>query len=371
MKIKHILIILLALPIFSCERLEHQDEKREEGAPILFSLNTKSLLDGQRTYRVIVTNTSGQLKGNGTYCNEIITPGDMGSWLSPCRVNNDGLPTDSENHVVSDFDEADKSSINGLRFTTNYYQENFNMTAASPAVQIKTENGRVYFQWSAENELYLSGSMMKEFEGSWVQGSYILNPKNYDALTLIDRRAKLFIHIECGEQPTATIQSIALKHVTKARWIIPDGFSTSNYEIVSNPLFESHGNPDEFITLVKENNDHWDSAEEGIYILPLDYREKANENMRPQVVLQLGSGPKPIDVPVFLSDFIEPMKNYLLTLKVSKSHVQFMLSSSNWDDGGTSSLSEEEKWATISYGTVSTWDTLSPITTDPWNGSWN
>ena len=213
---------------------------------------------------------------------------------------------------------------------------------------------------------------MDTFEGSWVKGSYILDPKKYDALKLIDRRAKLFIHIECGEQPTASIQSIKLNHVTKARWIIPDGFSTANYEKATKTLFESGGNPDEIITLVKENDDHWDSTEDGIYILPLDYREKTNEDMRPEVVLQLGSGPKPAPVPVLISDNIEPMKNYRLSLRISKSHVLFELASSNWDDGGTSSLSDDEKWATIATGTASSpWDTLDPITTHPWNGPWN
>ena len=115
MNIKHFLMILLLLPVFSCERIETAPDWQPTGTSLPFSLDTKSLPEGKHTYRVVMVTSDGTLRGNGTYCNEYITPGETGTWLSPCRVNDAGEPRTSTGSIANSFEEADRSSRWGLR----------------------------------------------------------------------------------------------------------------------------------------------------------------------------------------------------------------------------------------------------------------
>ena len=83
MNIKHFLMAMLLLSVVSCERMETCTDQHLEGeTPVPFSLDTKALPEGKHTYRVVMVTNDCSLKGNGTYCNEIITPGVMGSPLA-------------------------------------------------------------------------------------------------------------------------------------------------------------------------------------------------------------------------------------------------------------------------------------------------
>ena len=86
MKLKRIFMIILMLPAFSCEQLENSEIPQEEGTPVLFPLDTKAPSDGDRTYRVVMTNMGGDLKGQGSYCSKILarrrTPPTLGTRLA-------------------------------------------------------------------------------------------------------------------------------------------------------------------------------------------------------------------------------------------------------------------------------------------------
>ena len=373
MNIKHFLVFLLLLPVVSCEHTERPDVRPEERAPISFLLDTKALGGGDHTYRVVLTDESGTLKGNGTYCSQELSSEAMGySWLSPCRVNNAGEPLmEDGSTVATDFDEADKNSIYGLRYATNAGRtESIRLAVASPAVAL-TSN---YFKWTPDQALYLSNSVAVEFEGSWANYEYVLSSKD-EQFQLIDRRAKLFVHIECCEQLTADLQSVTLSHVKNARWYPVFGFSSSDYSIGQVSLFTCGGETSNILHLVKDSVS-WDSSEEGQYILPLDYSAEEFSGMRPKVIVELGSNiEEPVKIPVPISEKIEPMKSYKLTLKVSKSHAVFILLASDWEEGGTYATDDEEKWSTIATGVINHWDKLadetSSLTTDEWNNSWD
>lgn len=373
--IKHLLVFLLLLPVVSCEQRERPEAQPEEGSPISFLLDTKALGGGDRTYRVVLTNESGALKGSGTYCSQELSSEAMGySWLSPCRVNNAGEPLmEDGSTVAASFDEADKKSIYGLRYATNSgRKESLRLAVASPAVAL---NASSYYEWTPDKALYLSNSVVVDFEGSWANYEYVLSSKEDDRFQLIDRRAKLFVHIECGEQPTADLQSVTLSHVKEARWYPVSGFSSSGYTIGQASLFTCGGETSNILHLVK-NSVSWDSPEEGQYILPLDYSAEEFSGMRPRVIVELGSNlEEPVKIPVSISEKIDPMKSYKLTLKVSKSHAEFILLASDWEEGGTDATDDEEKWATLATGVINHWDKLedetSSLTTDDWNDSWN
>lgn len=374
-KIKPLLVILLLLPAVSCEHTERPEVQPEEGSPISFLLDTKALGEGDHTYRVVLTNENGTLKGNGTYCSQDLSSEAMGySWLSPCRVNNAGEPLMEDGlTVAANFDVADKRSIYGLRYATaNARKERHRLAVASPAVALKSNS---YYEWTPDKALYLSNSVEVDFEGSWANYEYVLPTKDDEQFQLIDRRAKFFVHIECGEQSTADLQSVALAHVKEARWYPVSGFSSSNYVLGRVFLFSCGGETSNILHLVK-NSVGWDSPEEGQYILPLDYSAEEFSGMRPWVIVELGSNlEEPVKIQVHISEKIEPMKSYKLTLKVSKNHAEFILSASDWEEGGTYATDDEEKWATLATGVINHWDKLADetgsLTTDDWNDSWN
>lgn len=355
------------LTVISCERTKMPETQPGKDVPFQFSLDTKSLGEDDRTYRIIMTTSSGIIQGNGTYCSMVIEPGATGKWLSPCYVDNNGAPLTSEGTVASSFEEADKASKYGLRFgNPEANPENVFLSVASPAVQIKSEG---YYDWSPDKELYLSNGIRVAYEGSWANYQYVFPAKDDPSFKLLDRRAKLFVHIACDEQPSADIQSITLKHVTSARWYPNSGFATSGFSTSDEIWFTCNEDPTKILHLVREEGDVWDSPAGGQFILPLDYSDDANNQMRPIVEIKLGTDiPKSALVSVPISENIEPMKVYTLNLKVSKSHTAFELLATDWEDGGTYSTPEKEKWATIARGVVSSWNTPNgDINTDDWN----
>lgn len=372
MKIQPFLYITLLLTAFSCEQAETSEVLPEERTTISFPLDTKGLPEGSHTFRVALTGIDGKLMGTGTYCSDNITPGVKGTWLSPCRVDLNGEPLDSNGESVTSFADADKDGFYGLRYPNRAVGvgENVYISAASPAVQLHNQGNRAYYLWKADKELYLSGkSDQFLFNGSWLNKEYVFSFSDKDALQLIDRRAKLFVHIECGEQDHADIQSIILTSVSEARWYLPDGFANSNYTKSSQTLYSWNNIPSQIMHLDKIEGDVWDSDANGIYLLPLNYSVNDYNGMLPSIALELGADTtKPINVNVEITEEILPMKNYLLNLYVSKSYVTFeLLASDDWDNGGTFD-SEDEELAMIAVGVAEAWDTTgSESTTDDWN----
>ena len=361
---------MLFLPAFSCERTEPApDQQPDNSLSTPFLLDTKSLPEGSHTYRVVMTTLDGQKKGEGSYCNQIIEPGEKGSWLSPCRVNNNGDPLTSDGGTIAtNFDEADKASIYGLRFQVQFLDV-FHFSAASPAIQLKNDNG-AYFPWTADKELYLCDGENVEFEGSWIGTQYVFNPKNHASLELIERRARLFIHIKCGQQLSADLQSVDLDYVNTARWYVTSGFSSRDGHFTRDTthLF-NHKTDGGILHLQKDPEISWSNGDTD-YILPVDYGKRENLNLQPKVIVKLGESlEKPIVIPIEITQDIQPMHDYQLDIEISSMQILFKLSAEPWYDGGTVSTAEEE-WATIATGAV-TWDTLgNTIDTDTWNTNW-
>ena len=371
MNIKHFLMILLLLPVLSCERIETVPDWQPTGTSLPFSLDTKSLPEGERTYRVVMVTADGSLKGNGTYYNKEITPGEMGSWLSPCLVNEAGEPLTSTGSIANSFEEADHSSIHGLRYSVTY-RSTLYLSAVSPAIEAKSDkemsdDGKTYFPWDAEKTLYLSDSKPVFWQGSWIGGNYIYDPRTEEELKLIDRRARFFVHIECGELDEADIQAVRLTYVNTARWYVLGGFSAAegHYTTTMSYLYD-HTVDGGIKHLEKSSGDVWDS--DGSYILPLAYKsENQYQTMQPQLEVLLGTDTEPGRTTINLSEDIEPMKDYLLTLRVSKQYIWCRLTALDWYDVNPVSTSDEE-WAKIAINNgVNPWDTPAPIGTDDWN----
>lgn len=367
MNTKPILLLLLALPILSCERIGKPETQPEEGAPVYLSMGTKSLPEGEHTYRVTMVLPDGTLKGVGTYCSYLYKKTDgsdaFGNWLSPCLVNNNGDALKTDGSIASSLEEADKDAKYGLRFPFSG-NTSVVISAVSPAVALK-ENS--YYEWNAAKKLYLSETKEAYYD-PWFDGQYIFD---FSELKMIDRRATLSVHIECKEQPVADIQSVSLKYVNTARWYLPSGFSraASTYTTDTVTWFDCGGEASNIIHLERENGDSWDSPAEGQYILPLDYSLDENAGMRPQVIVGLGTNTsKPRQVILSFSQKLEPMTHYTLDLFVSKSMLSFVLKATDWYDGGTIPT-EDETWATIATGIAEEWDQGGTITADDWNTS--
>ena len=368
MKIQRILLYLLLLPVFSCEHIDDPELVPEERESISFSLDTKGLPSGERTYRVVLSNEGDQCVGNGTYCNTIITPGTMGSWLAPCQVNELGEPLKEDGTTVaSNLSEANINGKFGLRFTSNMNPTVCYLSAASPAIGLKTENNKSYFSWNSETPLFISGLESLKFFGSWVHNQYIYDPTQSEALTMKEQRAKFSVHIECGELDHADIQAVTLTHINKARWYLTSGISTnaSHYSKTLEALYEGS-----IIHLDKSGSSaderEWNSAQ--TYILPFDYSLEAVTAMQPEVVILLGNTDTPGKASVKIAEQIEPMKNYVLDLTVSKQYIHCTLTAEDWYNGGTIETIVEQ-WAKIVFDGSSQWDKLDDdINSDE---SWN
>lgn len=375
MKLKRIFMIILMLPAFSCEQLENSEIPQEEGTPVLFPLDTKAPSDGDRTYRVVMTNMGGDLKGQGSYCSKIFVAGfgpeenTPYTWYSPCRVDNNGTPLNGEGNPVTDLDDADHSSKNGL-FWYTYSRQGTILSVVSPAIRINLDaNQKAYFEWDSVKQLFLSDNQAVSFEGSWINDAeksyYVFD--NADMLKLTERRAKFSVSIECGEQPEADIQSVMFNYVKKARWYIPGDISTTENHYQKSDVALHDWPADTEFKHITKNGESWSSGD--TYILPLDYSKQEYLGMVPKLVVKLGTNRiKPIVAEVELSELFEPMHNYKLTIKVSSTTVYFKLQAEPWYDGGTSSTADEG-WATIAVGSAETWEPGGTIGTDDWNTS--
>ena len=357
-KINPLLLLLLIIPVSSCEQMQPSEASGGETEAVSFVLQTKAP-SVPNTFRVALVNPLNKTAlTEGTYCNLPITPGVKGTWLSPCKVNGSGDPVDINNNVVTDLADADKSTQYGLRYGSTI-NETY-LTIASPAVKLKKDVSGSYYDWNAEVPFYLSGAYISSFEGSWFDGQYVFDVSKQESLKLKEQRAKLTIRIKCGIQKKADIQSVALSYVKNTRWYLPSEFSTNpdHYRKTTQTLF-SASNDEEIIHLKKDDDDSWVS--EGIYLPAVDYSLERYLAMQPRVLVNLGDRlAKPTPIPINLSQALQPMVSYTLTLNVSKNLVDFeLIATDTWDTVGDI-LSEDEQWPVlVATGSVSDWDTLA------------
>ena len=363
---KYLVILSAALLLFSCSKSE---QETSVSAPVLFSLDTKSLGAGERTFRVALFNVSTKsFLAQGTYCSDLIAfPGTFpyGQWLSPCRVDNDGLPLKDDETEAIGLTQADKDSKYGLRYQNDgsYY-----FVAASPAKAFSSDGYQRYYPWTAATatSLFVSEPVIAGLSGSWLAGEYVYKPSTRDALTLKNRSASIKIQIECGAQEYADIQSVALLNlVTDARWYMTSGFSATpaHYTISPTPssLYDCAGTP---MHIVKANNDSWTSSE--VYIPSIDFSDNTFAAMRPVIEVELGSDTAhPSTALIDITEKVDPMKNYTYNLYVSKSVVIISLSVAGWDDGGTINSTDSENPGIIRTVTVDEWSDGGSNTADP------
>lgn len=375
MKYRHVIKIcpvLLVLLAASCEKSPLEYQPSQEEAPVRFSLETKSLGSDEKTFRVALFNMSSEaLLAQGTYCNKTIDHSATvsgGVWLSPCRVDDSGGPLKADGTEALSLTEADTDSKWGLRYGTN---GSCYLAAASPAKVFSTDGSRRYYPWTPGTELYVSEAVSATLSGTWLSGEYVY--ESSAALTLKDRRARIWVHIECGELSTAYIQSVTLLNcMTSGRWYLTSGFSTSNYSTGTYSLFNYvSDNAGNFLQLVKANPDSWTSTAE-VFLPSIDFSNSDFAALRPQIQILMGDDPAhPSTAIVDITEPVEPMKNYTYNLYVSKSNVVITLTTESWDNGGTHSSVDTEEPGVIGSVSVDAWTDGGSSNSDNWNTSFD
>lgn len=310
----------------------------KESCPVLVSFDTKAG-EEERTYRVgLFDVASNGMYAMGTYCSKSFVYSTY-SWLLPCLVNNDGAPLKSDGiTLAANLTEAATGGAYGLRYGTT---GTYNIAVSSPAKAFSVDesvSSRKYYPWTPSTELYLSGPSLVTLAGTWLNGEYVYTASSKEELALKDRRARIYVQIECGAQADAYIQSVKiLNAVNSARWYVPNGFSaTPEHYTTASPIALSDalgtplaGNP---LHLVRANSDVWKSTTE-LFIPAIDYSNgDVYTDMRPRIEVLLGTDlDHPARAVVSISENVEPMMNYTYYLYVSKSNVIISLTSSSWD----------------------------------------
>lgn len=357
-------IIFLPLLAISCSKaLEASPPSDEVSDNVYCPMETKSYT-GIRTYRLALFNLAGTFVGQGTYCDEIVDHTDTrpgAEWLAPCRVNSDGTPLTSEGAVTTP-EYADHSGTYGLRAK----QSDCYIIAAMPAKAFSNDGGIYYYNWMHNEEFYISEKRNAYNRGTYLDNSYIYNSST--KIVLKDRRARINVHIECGQLEEAHIQRVTLSNrVYSARWSLLNGFSSSNYDTDNVNLYDCGGTP---AHLVKDDGDVLET-DENVFLPSIDFSDVAFSAMRPRLDIRLGSDTShPSIARVTLAKNIEPMKDYTFYIYVSKSYVQIALSSSDWDNGDTFATDHSESPRLMGTVSLYGWEDDEPTAeTDGWNTS--
>lgn len=362
-------IVIVSILSFSYACTKAGDKKGEldESAPLLLSLDTKALGPGDRTYCASIFYFSTLNYHNyGTYCSESIDhSGTTGTWLAPCRVDNDGNPLKPNGTAAASLAEADHDGKWGLHgLGASYY-----LTIHSPAKKrIDGSNGCLDITESTQ--LYISDPVAVSLLGDFLDGQFVYSALTSTPLKLRERSARLFIHIECGEQPEANIQQINITNRPySARYNLYSGYLASNYSTDTVPVFNYEtDNAGTILHLDKSLGESWTSAS-GVYLPSVDFSQVSYAGMRPVIQVLMGDNPSsPLRAYVEIKENVEPMKNYTYNLYVSKSQVVVYLTAEPWDNGGTHASDDSEAPSIIGTFSVDGWSVNSGDTaTAGWN----
>ena len=367
--IRIVSFMLVAVFAVSCTA-EQPVEGTSDGAdiPVLLSLDTKSGSPGEdATFRAALFRLTDQaLLAQGTYCSKLLDySGTSGyQWLSPCKVNSNGEALTEGDEVTDDLSNADRRSQYGLRYSAggNYY-----IVLSSPAKAYEQDVSGRYHTWDPNSSLYISDPVVASLSGSWLDNEYVYSSSTKISPTMLDRRARLKIHIECGALETANIQTVSLNNcVTGGRWYLVDGFSASNYTVANQALFNYvTDNAGVILPLVK-NTTSWTSTAI-VYLPAIDYSLSAYEDLRPSIEVEMGDSPSnPVTATIPILEQMFPQKIYTYNLYVSKSYVSVSLSVSEWDNGGTSN-SADQSFGHIGNFSITGWDDNGTLDTTDWN----
>ena len=373
-------LFLLTLPLLgalvACRREPLPEPARE--AAVRLSLDTKAGDPSYAgTFRVALFDANNEFTGRtGSYCTTVQSHTDANTsatrtWLDPCKVDPAGNPLDGMDQAVAldNLAAADHNSVHGLRWggVANYSVVNVSVAAVSPAVPIYREPAEdpydptvrpvwAYVTWTPSSPLYISDPRTASFTGSWLDGEYVYTSSS-KVSDLVDRRASVTVHIECGELDEGDIQSVTLNNrMTTARYYLmaktpyAKGFSWADghYTTGAQPLYScGAGSP---LHLDKSNGDHWDS--EKIYFPDAPFSDNTLEPIRPEFVIMLGADKaKPFKARVVLNQDLSAMTHYTLKLLISKAVVHATLTASaTWDAGGTMTTLDD---SALNVGTFS------------------
>lgn len=386
--------ILLLVSLLSCTRAPQPEE--DEGL-VTFSLDTKAADPSYAgTFRVALFNGSAAFTGRtGSYCTEKFA--DARNWLMPCKVNANGEPLDATDPgaVVANLADADHSGKWGLRWTGDGTQGAWpaSLIAVSPAVPIRQDDVYAYVEWTPDQALYISDPPASNgtFSGSWMDNQQVYTA-SAKIPELIDHRASVTVKIVCGQLDKGSVQHVAVTHWIKsdryylrgtAAETIKQGFSLMNTP-AANRHFEFNA-VDEQIVLFDYATDggvkylaktpgageveSWISARK-VYFPAFNFAdENLDDSLRPVITVKLGSDTSnPIIARVVLNQKLDPMKNYIYTLFLSKAHIALQLTVSSWGanpemDAG---LADPISLGSIALGSGDAWDEDSDLNAGGW-----
>ncbi|MBR5704288.1 MAG: hypothetical protein IKX45_08570 [Bacteroidales bacterium] len=396
------LLLLAVLP--ACRRMALPEEVGVEGA-VMMSAETKALLPGVNTFRVALFHNRQYTGRSGTYCTNTFSYTDsytdpsnprVYTWLQPCKVNAAGEPLDATDPgVVTTIDAADHSSIYGLRWNNggSTWSGNTHMVAIAPAASFNWEGHAAYLPWTIDSNVYISDPVEGGFTGIWFRGEYVYTSSSLSddgsvSKTLMDRRAKVTVKIQCGTDliPSTQLYDVRVTdRIVSDRFYLheegdhPQGFTrplspdnpilTEYFTVDSDPahalvLKDSNSRPDyadpvNSCAPLAYGGDDWVSADP-FYVQARDYSDQWMTGKRPTIVVKLGPEPSTqFTVRVPLDQELLPMHHYLYTLDVKNAYVAYSLQVVGWDTpvlGGSTATETPAFLGTVAIGGPSSSD---------------
>ncbi|MBR4741101.1 MAG: hypothetical protein IKX67_07785 [Bacteroidales bacterium] len=399
-----LLSLLLLVVLSGCRRMQLPGEEEPEGT-VMLSAETKALPAGVNTFRVALFHNRQYSGRSGTYCTNTFSYTDSYTdpsnphtytWLKPCKVNASGEPLDNTNPgVVTTIDAADHSSIYGLRWNNggSGWSGNAHLVAIAPAVDFVWEGHAAYLPWTIDSNVYVSDPVEGGFTGIWFRGEYVYTSSSLSedsslSKTLMDRRAKVTVKIQCS---TDLIPSTKLFDVRVTDRIISDRFylheegdhpqGFTRPLSIDNPIlteyFTVDSDPAHALVLKNSSNlpdysdpanlnaplayggDYWISADP-FYVQARDYSDQWMTGKRPTIVVKLGPDPSTqFTVRVPLDQELLPMHHYLYTLDVKNAYMAYSFQAVGWDTpvlGGNTVAETPACLGTVAIGGPSSGD---------------
>lgn len=388
------LLLLVILP--GCWRMQQPGEEGPEGT-VMLSAETKALPAGVNTFRVALFHNRQYSGRSGTYCTNTFSYTDSYTdpsnphtytWLQPCKVNASGEPLDNTDPgVVTTIDAADHSSIYGLRWNNggSGWSGNAHLVAIAPAVDFIWEGHAAYLPWTIDSNVYVSDPVEGGFTGIWFRGEYVYTSSSLSedsslSKTLMDRRAKVTVKIQCS---TDLIPDTYLYDVRVADRIVSDRFylheEGDNPQGFSLPTDPEHPNITQYFvvdnvnTVVLQNSSNFpdisDPANKNVhlekdvtdwtssapfFLQARDYSERLMTGKRPAIVVKVGADADHIiTVRVPLDQELLPMHHYLFTLDVTNAYITVYFQVVGWDTpvlGGTTATETPAYLGTVAIG---------------------
>ena len=343
-----ILIALLTLAAAGCSREKTDVVSNDEQVEFSFRMTTKAGSPSDDTYRTIVFRYSAVDTVYSNMYHGSYRQKDLKDWMTPCRVNN------TTGEWIED------GSMYGLR--AEYNSDSYKLCIATPAI---APNWRVLSIYSGTRRwgynlnrtgdgIKISSPVTVKVTGNHLNGKYVYQA---DQAQLIDRRARLTVKLECGDD-------LASVHVNRLR--IKNIYGSMSYDMgadtLLNPTLDAvgvtiHDTGDPEIELL-----HGEAATQvcsDFYLFALNYDRIDNEYHFlydvPKLEVTMGTGV--VDVP--LNYNFRPQHSYTYTLSINSAFIKMTITSLPWNDTAGSQSEEigEPKTEVITFNPGS-WDSV-------------